>query len=531
MARGSGLASEALHTGSFTHQPSGVSYRIDRKDGIARLHSTRESTQAPLDDTEQLAFYIGSGKHGQTYLFSRSTPDHQAKLWYEAPVNWYTRRAAYGMAPAFDNTASAPLALPTDANCLHCHATQIQQPLPTSVNAFADQPFLQAGIGCASCHGDATAHLNSGGKAPMLKLATLAPTKRDSVCLQCHLEGDAMIERPGKRLSEYQPGEDLSETAIYFVNASSPKSAQRASSQYEGLLRSACRRAAGNQLTCTTCHDPHSTPAPVERVAFYRGKCLQCHADSARFVAATHHPEQQDCATCHMPSRSTSDISHEQNVDHDIEAYPRSLTAREGVRKANSPQAAALELHSLGEAKTPPVRYLHAVDLVAVGEAPATDRERGLAYAQFAAKGDRDSYTRAHSLLRKVEFQGNADVRIHEQLGYLAQMRNDNATARTEYQAALMQSPHDVAVLSNLAVLQAQGADLPAAILSLSDVVTADPTQTAAALNLAMLQCQNGSAAAAKASLQRALRYNPDSVEARAFLKTGNYAGAHCAVH
>ena len=522
MARGSGTAVEALHTGTFRHAASGVTYTVSQKDGVATLRSERDSSNAPLDERDQLAYFIGSGKHGRTYLFSRNAPSGEGKLWHEAPVNWYTRRASYGMAPAYDNAQSAPLALPTDPNCLHCHVTAVQPSLPSATNAFRDQPFLQGGVGCSGCHGDPAAHLQSQGKTPMLRINALAPAKRDSVCLQCHLEGDALVQKAGRSLSAFQPGDDLSDTAIYFVNASSPKSAQRASSQYEGMLRSACRRAAGDRLTCTTCHDPHSTPAPEERVAFYREKCLQCHADSATFRAATHHPEQQDCASCHMPSRATSDISHEQNVDHDIEARPRSA----GLQHAS----AALSLHSLGEPAAP-ARFTHAVDLVPVGAVQPGDREIGLAYAQFAAHGDRDSMTRALSLLHKVEFLGAADARVHEQLGYLAQIMHDGQAARSEYEATLKTAPNDATALANLGVIEAQAGDLEAATRHLNTAATNDPGETAAVLNLAMLQCRANHSAEAKALLQRALVFNPDSVEARLFLRNGDYAGMHCQVH
>ncbi len=521
MAQGSGLATQALDTGSYTHAPSGVTYKVSEHDNLPRLHSMRDSPTAPLDDTEQLVYFIGSGKHGRTYLFSRYTGD--TKLWYEAPVNWYTRRSAYGMAPAYDRTTSAPLALQTDANCLHCHASAVQQPLPGAVNAFRDQPFQQAGIGCSSCHGDAAEHVRSQGKSSMLKLSTLPAPKRDSICLQCHLEGDAMVQLPGRTLSTFVPGHDLAETAVYFVNAASPKSAARASSQYEGMLRSACRRAAGDKLTCTTCHDPHSNPAPAERVAFYRAKCLQCHAATATFQPATHHPEQQDCATCHMPARATSDISHEQNVDHDIEAKPHSLHPAPGARPM-------LELHSL-DAPSTPARYTRAVDLVPVGTAQPTARERGLAYAQFALHGDRDSYGEALSLLHQTEQAGKADSLVHEQLGYLAQIANNAKVARAEYDAALAQNPQSSTTLANLAVLEAQSGDAPAAIRHLMTVSANDPGQTAALLNLALLQCRANQGAAAKTTLRRALAFNPDDPATRNFLATGNYGDVHCAVH
>ena len=344
----------------------------------------------------------------------------------------------------------------------------------------------------------------------MLQLAALTPKKQDSVCLQCHLEGDALVQRAGRSLANFKPGEDLNDTALYFVNASSPKTQARASSQYEALLRSACRRAVGDRLTCVTCHDPHSEPAPEQRVAFYRSKCLQCHTDSATFQAAAHHPEQPDCAKCHMPSRTTSDIAHEQNVDHDIETHD-----------GNAPAATKLKLNGA-------FHYASAVDLVPVGDAKPTDRETGLAYAQFAVKGDRESHDRALTLLSKVEQNGQADSTVHQQLGFLLQLSGKNEAARKEYAAALAARPHDTTSASNLAVLEAQGGNVTEAMRLLSSVSATAPDRTAALLNLAMLQCRTNDPSAAKSTLQRALFYQPDSFEARAFQQTGDYGGMHC---
>ncbi len=502
MARGSGIAGQALIAGSFTHPDSGMSYRIDTHDGQVRLRYERTDTSrgAPIAGEERLQYFIGSGKRGRTYLFERSLPGQEASLWFEAPVNWYTRRASYDMAPAFDHATVAPLALPVEPNCLHCHATGVAEPIASTPNAYSGAPFQQGGIACSSCHGSAEAHLRSGGKTPMLRLASIAPARQDSVCLQCHLEGDATVQRAGRSLAKFQPGDLLSDSALYFVRASASGSMLRASSQYEALLRSACRRGAGERLTCVTCHDPHGEPAPAERVSFYRAKCLQCHSDGPSFTAATHHPEQPDCASCHMPARKTADISHEQTVDHNIEAVPAT---------------AGTSASSL---------------LLAVGNVNAGERERGLAYAQFAARGDREAFTRAWDLLHKAEFNGADDAVLHEQIGYLAQMRGRTDEARKEYARALKQDPNLATALADLAVLEAQAGETAGAEQHLRTVAHNDPSQTAALLNLALLRCRAGGTAESADLLRLALRFNPDSPEAQHFLATGDYAGTHCAV-
>jgi predicted CXXCH cytochrome family protein len=510
MASGSGWAMDGLIRGSFFHQRSGVKYRVDKKDGEARLWYERENS-APgeaLRGEERLVYYIGSGKQGRTYLFAR--PVEGGQLWFEAPVNWYAGRARYEMAPAYENAERAPLALPVEPNCLRCHATGVAEHLPFARNAWGGAPFRQGGVGCTACHGDAEAHVGSGGRTPMLRLETQTPARQDSVCLKCHLEGDVMIPRVGRSLEKFVPGQDLFETAVYFVNANSAKSSLRATSQYEALLRSACRRSVGARMTCTTCHDPHSSPSPEDRVSYFRARCLQCHAASG-FNAAVHHPEQNDCVGCHMPRRDTSDISHEQLTDHDIEARPLAK-GRTVTGGANDKVAS----------------FTNAVELVPVGGWNVGDRERGLAYAQFAQRGDKMSYLRAESLLEQVESLGQADALVHEDLGFLAQIRGDRTKAQKEYEEALTMDPEDAVVSTDLAILDAKGGHVADAEALLKQVTGHNPALTAAVLNLAALRCAEENGAGARELVLLALRYNPDDAAAQRFKATGEYGGVHC---
>ena len=86
-------------------------------------------------------------------------------------------------------------------------------------------------------------HLAQHGHGPILNPDKLSAVRRDSACIQCHLEGDAVVYRPGRSLAQFRPGDDLADTAIYFVRASQQSGGARATSQYEALLRSACKRA------------------------------------------------------------------------------------------------------------------------------------------------------------------------------------------------------------------------------------------------------------------------------------------------
>ncbi len=508
MAQGSGLAVDGLIPGEFRHEASGVRYRVFSQEGRPVMRFARSAAEAAsdheavLDGQRSLAYFIGSGRRGRTYLFQ---VDGQ---WFELPINYYGKRGVWDMAPAFDGAKTMPAVLPVDPGCLHCHATEVSAAMPEARSRYAGAPFAQGGVGCNACHGDPTKHLASGGHGPITNPDKLTPARRDSACLQCHLEGDAVVYRPGRSLATFVAGEDLADSAVYFVKQSSRDGGRRAASQYEALLRSACKAGSGDRLTCTTCHDPHSSPTEAERVTYFRQRCLSCHTGTA--MASSHHPEQPDCAACHMPTRPTSDISHEQLTDHNIQR--------------RHDDATGLRLSGLGGADASAASDT----LVPVGDAKVGSRELGLAYAQLAQRGDRAAAMRARELLRGAEKDGQADLPVHVQLGFLEQVSGDRTRAAAEYSAALETNPYEGVALGNLAVLDAGAGRSAEAMALLRRLFRADPSQTAAGMNLAFLECRLGSPAEAARELDRMATFSPDDPQLEVFRRTGMYGGQRC---
>ena len=494
MGRGSGLAMAGLIPGSFQHERSGVSYRIAERDGRGWMSFDRPATTAagPLHGERELRLYVGSGTHGRTYLYEIGG------AWFQLPVNFYRRGDRWAMAPSFDSSTRMPAPLPVDANCIHCHATAIETPLPQAANRFPQRPFDQGGIGCSACHGDPTAHLASAGKAAILNPDKLSVAARDSACIQCHLEGNAVVYKPGRSLAQFRPGDRLSDFAVYFVRSGQADGGQRASSQYEALLLSACKRASGDRLTCTSCHDPHREPLPADRVSFFRGRCLSCHRSPE--LATNHHPEQQDCAICHMPSRATVDISHEQVTDHTIQRRPGKQVH---ARKSDD-------------------------DLVPVGGVSVGDRELGLAYAQLAQKGDQKAGQRAMSLLLRAEHDGADDAPVHLNLGFLQQISGNLADAAREYEDTLQTQPFNPSALTNRAVLAARQGHVDQAVQLLRRLATADPSQTSAGLDLAFIECQMGQVEESRELATRLQELNPDDESVRLFLTTQTLGSQRC---
>jgi predicted CXXCH cytochrome family protein len=502
MARGSGAAVDGFFQGDFLHAPSSIRYKVFLQDGSAWISYDRDAKPGTsneltsLHGEKQLIYFIGSGHRGRTYLYQ------EKGQWFEAPINYYGKTQLWDMAPNYGTTKTMPAALPVDSNCLHCHATAVQTALPEARNKYDGPPFQQAGVGCSACHGDPAKHLAEQGHGPIVNPTKLAPVRRDSTCLQCHLEGDVAVYRAGTSLAQFRAGDDLADHAVYFVKSSAQSGGGRASSQYEALLRSACKVASGDKLTCTTCHDPHSSPTPEERVSYFRAKCLTCHTSPQ--MATAHHPEQKDCAVCHMPTREPRDISHEQATDHNIQRRP-----------AASPLPRLTDIEESGE-------------LLPVGNVSVGDRELGLAYAQLAEHGNQKAGEKAFRLLRKAENTGSNDAKLHSQLGFIEQMSGDKTSARKEYTAALVEDPYEITALGNLAVLDATSGHTAEAVNLLQRVVDADPTQMAAALNLAFIDCRIGEKTKALEILSGLSEFNPDDPTLRKFLASGTYAGERC---
>ena len=478
MARTSGAATpDTVIGGGFTHERSGVVYRIERRPDGARLAYSREREPA-LNGSVRLEYYVGSNTRGRTYLFSIDG------FLYQSPVNYYAERRVWDMSPGYGQERQLPLNHPVDRTCLFCHASRIQEPATGTSNQFTGPPFLQPGVGCERCHGPGGAHVRDPRAATIVNPVRLARDARDSVCMQCHLEGLSRIVKAGRSLFAYQPGDRLDDFETTFVAADGDELGRGAVSHVESLAASRCMQASGGRLACTICHDPHVPRNAATRVATYRTACLGCHQP----LAARHHPEQQDCTTCHMPRRDSADISHVAVTDHRILRRPSS--------------------------EAPPTRS-GGIELAPFGGGAASARDTGLAYSEIEPRDGERAIRNARRELERAVADGVDDPRALTELAYLRQRGGDAAGAETLYRRALEQDPDWVLAGANLGVILAESGRLPDAIRLWASAFARAPYMTDLGVNLAKGRCLAGDAAGAKAVVARALGHNPDSEAAR----------------
>jgi Tetratricopeptide repeat/Cytochrome c554 and c-prime len=486
MAHASGVAMENLIPADFTHGASGVHYRVFADNGRAWLSFDRDGNN-PIHGKRELLYYIGSGRRGLTYLFA---DDGFA---FESPINWYGDRHIWDMTPAYQSDREMPLNLPAHTSCLHCHVSGMRAPIDGTENRYQMPLLTHSGVSCERCHGPAAAHIRGG---PIVNPAKLSPERRDAICMQCHMEGRVSIERAGRHIYDFRPGDSLSDYVRYYV-LTGGTGRLGAVSQVEALAQSACKKASGDRMSCTSCHDPHFTPLAQERVEYFRGKCLSCHGET--FVAK-HHTEQKDCTVCHMPQSASKDVAHTEVTDHRIPGVP--AVSPQLLQDTNAPVA------KLGLAPFPDSQGAED-DL----------RDFALAWESLANSGMSAARAEAYATLKRSAARFPEDPATQAALGYEDQVHGDLAGARTLYQHALAADPNSIDAATNLGVLEAQSGNLPEAVKLLQSAFERAPGRSSIGIDLARVFCFEGKIDESRAAIDRILEFNPDMGEARKLME------------
>jgi predicted CXXCH cytochrome family protein len=473
MANASGAAADKLIPGTFTQKASDVQYTLGATGGNATI-SWRALEDPKLSGQWTLSYFLGSGHLGTTWLYS------QDQYVFESPVAWYAASRGYDMKPGLENAREMPPALPMQSGCLRCHMSAVQPSDAGTINRYGGLAFLHTGITCEECHGDTEQHVRTGGKAAVVNPARLDATLRDSVCISCHLEGDITVERAGHAALDYRPGQAIGNYLAYYVYAKNDPTA-RGVSEVEQLSQSTCKRMSGDRMSCMSCHDPHFTPGPAQRVAFYRGKCLACHS-TAQF-ARTHHPENPDCTSCHMPRNGAQNIPHVAWTDHRILRVP----------EAGPPAGSASVKDELEPIFSP----------------GASKRDQGMAWYLAFLEGNRAAGAKAWSLLEAEQASMGNDAAGLDALGVLRVERGDAKAAEAAFRQVLSLNADDLTALSNLGTLLAKQGKLAESVALMRRAFERNRDVAGLAMNLARAECMAGDAAGMRDTLQSALTYNP----------------------
>jgi predicted CXXCH cytochrome family protein len=345
--------------GEFDDPKTQKHYRSYRKNGrLYHEESILDSAGKSLILCDlPVKYVIGSGHFSRSYIIEREG------FLYQSPITWYRAPQAWKLSPGYDRL-NRGFARSVEVRCLFCHSGRAE-PIEQSPQRVA-LPSLA--IDCERCHGPGELHARKwqGVVASSPKHAErddtiFNPKKFDrqlgeDVCAQCHLQSAATVARRGRKLTDFRPGQKLSDFVAHYV-PQSPNLEMKVVGHVEQLRLSRCYQA-DQRMTCLTCHDPHADDSPKEKQSRFRQTCLTCHTEQScrATIESRRAPTvQDDCIQCHMP-RGPTDIPHLAFTHHRIGIHKpstRPVAARADVDElvlmpgspSTSPQE---ELRNLG---------------------------------------------------------------------------------------------------------------------------------------------------------------------------------------
>ncbi len=307
-----------FHEKKVEGTPPGFGYEVSTSGGKLEFYLTDPKGSKLVLPVENA---IGGKRHGISFLVRVSDLDGIAL----ARPSLIEARYAYSphgslvLSPGFpaETPASLEKAMgrvlsPTfEQKCLTCHGQ------PGTLGAG-----LHGGVRCESCHGPSASHVESMRTvgAQLIRPEVLAGSKSMLTCARCH-------------------------TGLSNINQADPVPGDLlVSSQVPALQNSECFRQSGENISCTSCHDPHrDTPNTAERAA---KTCQHCHsATNPQHASICPVNASSGCIECHMPSVPVNGFKV---ADHWIAVHPeQKMNAAKmgaGLRSLVTPQREYLEI-------------------------------------------------------------------------------------------------------------------------------------------------------------------------------------------
>ncbi len=449
--------------------------------------------------TAPIAFVMGSGRNGRAFLVER------AGSFVASPITWYPKKKQWDLSPGYEKQ-NPHFGRPITADCLFCHVNAAD-PVPGGTNRYRSAGFPLEPIGCERCHGPGELHVArhekaepfAGGDDTIVNPARLEHMLRESVCQQCHLQGQQRVLRPGLQHFDFRPGLPLSLFSTEFI-----KPAQETETKFVGsveqMYSSQCfQKSTGtSKLGCISCHDPHRLPAPERKVAFYRERCLNCHQDKGCNlpppIRLKQSPED-NCVACHMPPTG-SNINHTTISDHRILRNPEAPKSTAAVHSSR---------HDFPLISFPP-QVLTAADRGA-------ERSLAIALVQYAnslpsGAALRALLERAVPMLDAALAREEHDLAALEARGNALWFLGRLDEALETYESVLKQSPDQELVLYQAATLSLRLSKLLAARSYAQRAIDLNPWRWEYHQVLARVYAQDKDWVSSMRSCQEALKLN-----------------------
>jgi len=504
MSHSTSLPRKAIEAGWLSTPIEFFNQNTNRHYKVWSRESTVFETEYELDSegrevfrhTEELAYIVGTGANGATPVVRRGN------YLFQAPISYYTARKTWDLSPNYE-TQDLGFTLPISADCIACHAGRTQ-PVKDREGLYKDPPVLELGITCERCHGPGELHVKERmagipvsrkNDSSIVNPAKLPTGLADNICINCH-EGDNRTLRPGKAASDFRPGTPLNDTAVILKTPIDPNNSQSPLLEhYYSMSLSKCYRESKGRLGCQSCHDPHVQPLAQEAPAYFRARCVRCHAEtdcSASLQERQNLTPPDACTNCHMPKQPVLTVSHSTLTNHrivrnDDEPLP------EIAFSATLPGTGYIHVNAVRETRSeiPPVVLLQAYRRELIGS-----------HLQFKPYYfgllDRLAKTRSKDpfILSALAQKAFSDGDIAKAVSYAGQVVNQGSASANDYLL--------------LDQVLAKSGDLSGSIRALKSGLSIAPYNNFLYQKLALRQFSSGDSAAAQETIRRGLALHPE---------------------
>jgi Flp pilus assembly protein TadD len=491
----------AVGPGPSQFEAQGLRYSIEERAGrVFHQEERRDASGRIVAKSEaEVRYVLGSGKQAISYLIDRGG------YLFESPITWYIRERRWGLSPGYDER-NRHFNRPILADCLYCHANRVERVAGT-VNRYREPIFHGHAIGCERCHGPGEIHvkhptLADGVDITIVNPARLEPSLRDAVCEQCHLIGRRRTVHADLRSEDYRPGLPFYRFWSAFV-APPSETGNRFGGQVEQMHESRCFRASRGRLGCISCHDPHEQPVAQEKVAYFRDRCLACHADRGCILPVKVRLERDrsdNCTGCHMSQIDTSNNAHLATTNHRI---PRTLTGY--TEPPPRDHLLASQLRSL-------VNF-HAGLLDDRGRTDS-ERDRGVALARDGREGALVALPLLEAALESMPNDPPAWESKGEALGTLGRVEE----GLHAYRVAISKDPTRETALAGAARFASRAGRRQDALEYWRKAIAINPWRSDYHAELAHVAMLTGDWRTATQSCQESLRLNPTPIDVRKWL-------------
>lgn len=549
MGRSWTLASEVqviedyTNQNTFYHSKSGYYYTMLQRDGkFLQQRYLLGPDKKPIHmHEEEVTYVVGSGNHARSYL-----RHHPNGVVTQLPITWYSQERRWGMSPGYDIPDHPDFTRAIPQGCVFCHTAYPRLEPERAEDTHYFPHAISGGIGCERCHGPGEVHVQVASQGePIVKLRqTIYNPARDSqeaqrnVCYQCHMESSVnslgtRVVRPDRAMFSFRPDQSFSGYAVQFSYEGTDPGRFQVVQHADLMEASRCFQQSQGKMTCTTCHDPHRKISSKQAIAYYRQRCVECHA-TGKLRGHTRVQLAGDCTSCHMPRGVPTNGGHTVFTNHRIGIHsktaapaarpPGSVRHRLTFRETAGDLSETEKLFFLGAAYLDaPVEELgprpdlakHGVELMTGFLSQARSQEDSVAQRSQAEALLAKGHQALNELPQALRHYENSvalkqdQLQSHYGLATLYASRGDLALSEQHFSKVLQYFPKHVPSLHGLGALAEAAGRQKEAVRYFEQAIALFPNALASHYRMAQIFLGQSQVSRGAEALEKCLSLNP----------------------